>query len=121
MEKTFWVNNMLAIWKFPLLITDRQSLRMPGGAQVLTVQFQREKLCLWALVDVNSPSEMRTFEVIGTGNEIHPESDGEVRNYICSVQEERVGPGSVLASVRVNFVWHIFELLELQHGTPFER
>jgi len=56
------------IWKFPLRITDRQTLDMPAGAQVLTAQLQRGVLQLWALCDPLAEKAPRTFNVFGTGN-----------------------------------------------------
>lgn len=58
------------IWKFELETRDDQEIKMPIGAQVLTVQMQFGTPCLWALVDPNKEKETRTFEVVGTGHEI---------------------------------------------------
>ncbi len=84
------------IWKYPLLVTDRQDVRMPLNAAILSVQMQGETLCLWALVNPVAPLVLRTFEVFGTGHPI-AHSD-EIRKYIGTVQS----PGRSL-------VWHVFE------------
>ena len=69
-----------SIWKFELNIgggasgVDRQSVhsvRMPTGAEVLSVQTQRETPCIWALVNPDAPPENRRFEVYGTGQPIN--------------------------------------------------
>lgn len=82
------------IWKFPLDITDLQPVRMPQGAQILSVQMQYDRLVLWAVVDPEAKGELRTIEIIGTGNLVNPAS----RQFIGTVQMN----GGLL-------VWHIFE------------
>jgi hypothetical protein len=82
------------IWKYPLLITDTQTLRLPKGYSVLTVQLQAGALTLWADVQTEHPLEDVTFHVIGTGNSV-PET---YLTYIASVQ-------------MLPHVWHIFEEL----------
>lgn len=58
----------MTIWKFPLEITDRQTVSMPGGAQILTVQTQNGTPCLWALVDEGeSEKEDRSIYTQATG------------------------------------------------------
>ena len=89
---------MLAtIWKFPLAITDRQTVTMPKGAQILSAQMQGTTLCLWALVDPAASRKDRTIEILGTGN---PAPDAH-RSYISTTQ---------MAGGRL--VWHVFEILE---------
>lgn len=39
------------IYKYPLDVTDVQEIKLPVGAEILTVQAQNGTLCLWALVD----------------------------------------------------------------------
>jgi hypothetical protein len=41
---------------------------MPRGAEVLTVQVQHGKPCIWAMVDPDAPTHTRHFRVIGTGH-----------------------------------------------------
>ena len=81
------------IWKFPLVIADRQIVKMPVASQILSAQMQGDTLCLWALVDPAAPVADRLIEILGTGNPA-PE---EYRRYISTVQ---MGP----------LVWHVFEL-----------
>jgi len=39
------------IWKFPLEITDRQDIKMPGEPKILSVGLDPKGVpCLWALV-----------------------------------------------------------------------
>jgi hypothetical protein len=82
------------IWKFPLSITDTQSIMLPVGARILSVQFQGNQLCLWVLVDLDERLvRRRTILIYGTGNPIDSEIEMQ---YIDSVQD-------------VQLVWHIFE------------
>lgn len=56
------------IWKYPLTITDEQTVEMPAGARLLSAQFQAGELVLWAMVEPYGPRVARTVRVIGTGN-----------------------------------------------------
>ena len=91
----------MVIWKFSLVVTDRQTVTMPVGAEVLSVQMQGNVLCLWAVVNPDAERIIRTFEIFGTG---HPMPDvlkeGLARLHIDTVQARG---GSL--------VWHVFELL----------
>lgn len=86
---------MKRIYKYPLAITGLQSVPLPVGAEILTVQMQGDSLCLWALVDAKVVSvTRRTFEVFGTGHDM----DTNPRTYLGTVQQA----GGAL-------VWHVFE------------
>lgn len=67
---------MISIWKFPLQTTDHQTISMPIGAEILTVQTQFGEPCLWARVDTNEPKETRSIAIHGTGHSI-PDSTVE--------------------------------------------
>lgn len=69
------------IWKYELNSV-LNKLRMPVGAQVLSVQVQRDITCLWAKVDIDAPKVDRTFELVGTGQSMR---EGPV-TYIDTVQ-----------------------------------
>jgi hypothetical protein len=89
---------MKTIWKFNLTLTDLQYIEMPKAAEVLTIQWQNEQACLWALVNPNAEKETRYFEIHSTGNPIL-ESDNRERKYIGTIQQ-------------LLFVWHVFERVE---------
>ena len=83
---------MKTIWKYPLTVTDYQSVRMPKGAEILSVADQQGELCVWALVDSDAELEDRMFYIFGTGNSFN-----------------EVIPMNFLGSVQQNvFVWHVF-------------
>lgn len=85
------------IWKYELNITTGQNISMPKGAEILTVQTQNGKPCLWALVNPEAELETRFIELFGTG---HPvlSGMGASRKYIATFQ---MNEGSL--------VFHAFE------------
>jgi len=92
----------MVIWKFPLAVTDVQKIDMPAGAQVLAVQVQYGKICVWAVVDPHAAIVQRTFHVIETGN---PIPDGSWADwYLGTIQMPGPGPGGSMG-----LVWHVFD------------
>ena len=95
------------IHKYELDITDVQTIDMPIGAEILSVQEQRNHLVVWALVWTQYKDELepRKFYVIGTGNPV-PEPDEEnwptALAYVSTVQTK----GGRL-------VWHVFTELDM--------
>lgn len=75
---------MSVIYKYPLEVTDKQSVNLPKGCQILSVQTQFGKPCLWALVDEHEEKEPRIIHTFGTGNEIS--IDTENLSYISTYQ-----------------------------------
>jgi len=69
---------MKTIWKFPLQSADQQTIKMPAGAELLSVQVQRETVCLWAKVDPEAAREPRVIAIFGTGHEL-PEDESTFR------------------------------------------
>lgn len=59
----------LAVWKFPLRVTDAQYVEMPWGAAPLTVQVQNGVACLWAVCDPSARRGYATIRICGTGHE----------------------------------------------------
>ena len=88
------------IWKFQLKTEDIQTIKMPKGSEVLTVQTQYDQPVLWAIVNPNEEQkENRVIEIFGSGNPL-PESVSETRKYISTFQ-----------SLKGAFVGHVFEYL----------
>lgn len=87
------------IWKYQLESGDKTILSLPKGAEILSFQNQFEEPCFWALVDPNAEKEARTFEVHGTGHDIHYDM-GMDRKYLgtCQILDGRL-------------VLHLFEIL----------
>lgn len=91
---------MKTIWKFNIVTTDRQTVSMPKGAEILCAQVQNGTVCLWAKVDTDAPSQLRGIETFGTG---HPmvEDVGATRRYIGTYQLRN---GAL--------VFHVFEIID---------
>jgi hypothetical protein len=82
----------MTIWKFEFEVADAVSVTMPQGAKVIHVGTQNPyHICLWAMVNPESPVEIRNFCVRGTGHSIA----GITHPHLGSVKD---GP----------FVWHVF-------------
>jgi len=82
------------IWKYPLSQSQEQTVRMPKDAVILCVHEQHGVPALWAMVDLDAPTENRTFVIVGTG------------------WDTTQDPADCIGTVFVQggrFVWHIFE------------
>ncbi len=86
---------MQTIWKFQFNTTDEVNIKMPLGAEILTVQMQNGYPCLWAVVNPKNSLVDRNFSIHGTG---HPLPMRGVGNYIGTYQQAE---GAL--------VWHLFE------------
>ena len=86
----------MRIWKFPLELTDAQTVMLPKGADIIAIEQQHLKLQLWALCDEEAEKQPRGIAIYGTG---HPISD-EPGRHISTFQ---IGGGE--------FVFHAFEVM----------
>lgn len=85
----------MRIFKFSLTETDFQTVEMPTGAKILTLQTQHEQAQIWVLCDPTAPKEIRRFVIHGTGHLI--------------VED----PGKYIGSYQLlegNLVFHVFEI-----------
>jgi hypothetical protein len=66
---------MKSIYKYPITVTDQQTVSMPAGAEILTAQVQRGQVCLWARVDPQKDDvrTQRNIRVAGTGHSVGPD------------------------------------------------
>ncbi len=76
------------------------AIKLPVGAEILSVAFQRDTFCMWAKVDTEAETEERNFEAFGTGHEMP---------YIMGVDYKFVGT----AHMDNDLVFHAFERLGL--------
>jgi hypothetical protein len=60
----------MVVYKYPMEIKDIVELELPAGAEILHVEAQNDKLCLWALVDPEKPTLYRRIRIAGTGHTI---------------------------------------------------
>lgn len=91
-----YIELMEKIFKYPIGITDKQNLLIPGGAKILTVQVQNGAPFIWAMVDPEAPTEEIAIRVHGTG---HPICDSSNLEYI----------GTFQSMYGVNLVFHVFK------------
>lgn len=61
---------MMTIYKYPIVLKDRQEVLLPVGAAILTVQMQERQINLWATVDTDAALETRTILLFETGEPI---------------------------------------------------
>jgi hypothetical protein len=85
------------VYKYQLNTTNNQSVWLPKGAEILTVQTQNNIPYIWVLIDTSQPMEERRFEIFGTGASIHYDM-GTDRKYIRTYQ-----------LYSKNLVFHLFE------------
>jgi len=84
---------MTTIYKYPLEITDRQTLALPTGYQIALIGLDPNGTpCLWAIVDPARSVANETIHIVGTGNPVPP---NVVNRHIGSFVQEP-------------FVWHAF-------------
>lgn len=86
---------MLTIHKYPLRRASWSYLELPAGAHVLHAAFQREDICLWALVDTNNKPATRTFYVAATGDRVPDRPTSHI---------------STVLTPNGEFVYHVFEV-----------
>jgi hypothetical protein len=76
-----------------------QTITMPEGAEILSVQIQRGAVCVWVVVpNVEKALVERHFAIFGTGQPINPDLK------LCYVGTFQEG----------DFVWHVFEISATQ-------
>lgn len=74
---------MKMVYKYKLDTTDVQTVQMPKGAEILTVQVQSGYWpCLWALVDPTQEMENMKIRIAGTGHYI----EEDIVKYIGTFQ-----------------------------------
>ena len=95
---------MKSVFKYELNVIDEQTVLLPEGAEILSVQFQDDqhwsnRLFIWALVDdaVSVPKFERAIRIHGTG---HPVSPNLNLRFIDTVQ-----------TAGGQLVFHVFEVV----------
>ena len=86
------------IFKYPLHLTDEQTIEMPKGAQIVHTDNQAGTLCVWAWVDDEQPLVWHRIAIVGTGHDV-----------------SRFDPATLVGViVSPSFVWHILDLGEVE-------
>lgn len=60
------------IYKYPIRITDEQTILLPKGAQPLSIGYQSGDIMLWCLIDPDAEKAAREIRVVGTGHDFEP-------------------------------------------------
>jgi len=84
---------MKVIYKYELRSQDA-SMKLPKGAEILSVAIQDGRPMMWALVDPENVLEDRFISTVGTGWELE-----DNMKYICTYMDGY-------------FVWHVFEIIQ---------
>ena len=84
---------MKTIYKYELRNQDA-SMKLPKGAEILSVAIQDGRPMMWALVDPDNVLEDRFISTVGTGWQVE-----DSMKYICTYMEGY-------------FVWHVFEMIQ---------
>lgn len=74
---------MRRVYKYTIPVRDVFHLDLPIGAEILTVQVQRNEPQIWALVNPDCQTERRYFRLAGTGHAI---GDRMLLKYIGTFQ-----------------------------------
>ena len=61
------MNRNNTIWKFELKEVELQIVRIPEGADILSLGIQGEEMFLWAAVDEEAETEAVQIRIVGTG------------------------------------------------------
>jgi hypothetical protein len=86
---------MKTVFKYDL----DSEIEMPEGAEILSLQCQRDKPCIWALVNPSEKMVKRYFLIQGTGHPVP--QDGEL------LKEKFVGTILVQHGSLVFHVWEV--------------
>jgi hypothetical protein len=88
---------MVTVYKYPIPIEDEFTLDLPIHSQILKVECQHGRPCMWALVCPTHPTETRRFRLAGTGHPITQDPDR--MTHLATFQ---MAQGAL--------VWHVFEV-----------
>ena len=90
---------METIYKYKLEVTADQTIEMPNGAEMLTVQVQAGIPCLWAKVNTENPVHKYKFKTHGTGHPLDKDFNGLY-----------IGTYQLYNGTLAFHVWQIFDL-----------
>jgi len=81
----------MVIYKYPLKLTDEQTIMVPVGREFIHCDVQGSQICLWAIVNPNVAEIEVQIRIVGTGID-----------FAGNVQH--------LGTVQIGgFVWHVFQ------------
>jgi hypothetical protein len=76
---------MFTIWKYELSFKEVQYISLPQGYEILSVQNQRETICIWALVNPEHYKVTKYVKLFDTGEEITYQGEDDLMHYIGTV------------------------------------
>lgn len=94
---------MKKVYKYEFPFENYFEIDLPIGAEILTCNKVDGKWFLWALVIPDSPTQLRSFRLSGTGHNIEDENSRLQYKYITT-QFEVIGDHTL--------IWHIFEIID---------
>ena len=87
-----------SVYKYPLEMVHEQTISMPKGSKILSVQRQNKIPCIWALVNPNEEeNEEKKILLIETGNIFNSPTDK--LNFIGTLQ-----------FIDGSYILHVFEI-----------
>lgn len=88
---------MMQVWKYELRIEDFQTIGIPHGYTLLSVQVQDGTPCLWAKVHPGHDKVPVQIRIAGTGHDLM--DSGDTMRYIDTFQMHGGAP-----------IFHVFEI-----------
>ncbi|MFA6711118.1 MAG: hypothetical protein WCS33_00170 [Candidatus Caldatribacteriota bacterium] len=76
---------MKRVFKYPLVMMDRNTIVLPKGSKILSVESQKDDIVVYAIVDdsVSTEVEEHVFLIRGTG---HPADDVDGYDFLNTVK-----------------------------------
>jgi len=84
------------IHKFAIEVDDKQKVKMPQGARILSAKLQNGRVVLWAMVEPEKETVERIIHIFGTG---HP----------VTTPYHKLRFIDTVLMMGGSLVWHIFE------------
>ena len=76
---------MFKVFKYPIDVTDDQTIVLPPDAELLKIMVQHDVPCMWVRVDTSKAVVPWEFKLVGTG---HPAPSYETHIYVDSFMIE---------------------------------
>lgn len=83
-----------------LPVKDLVKIEMPMNAEIISCKIQNGNICLWAIVETDTPYEERTFRIAGTGHPLE----------LQYVTREDMTYIDTIVGFMGGLVFHIFEV-----------
>ncbi len=95
---------MRTIYKYELRDAQDQDVRIHQGAEILAVEYQYERLIMWAIVDTDAPVVRRRILLVETGDDLGWYAGARLSrlSYVGTLQTHQSRPSS-------NYVTHVFD------------